>query len=116
MVNEAARANWQSEPCPSWCVREHHDDDHRDDRYHDSETTLTPSAFALRDFDAGPGVWQVEMGEIAIVTSKHVETDTVVTFIGRDDRIGHSLTMTPETAAQLAAALTRHVASLNKSG
>ncbi|WP_182377222.1 hypothetical protein [Nocardioides sp. WS12] len=33
---------WLDEPCPPWCVRAHLEDDHPEDRYHQSE----PSFFA----------------------------------------------------------------------
>ncbi|HWJ08411.1 MAG TPA: hypothetical protein VNS46_03490 [Nocardioides sp.] len=39
----AARAAWPSwagGPCPPWCVREHGEDDHPEDRYHQSEPSI----------------------------------------------------------------------------
>jgi hypothetical protein len=40
---------WLTETCPSWCVREHHEQDHPDDRYHQSETSFFPAVAAARD-------------------------------------------------------------------
>ncbi|MCX6401635.1 MAG: hypothetical protein NTX33_17115 [Propionibacteriales bacterium] len=31
---------WLDEPCPPWCVRDHEEDDHPEDRYHQSEPSL----------------------------------------------------------------------------
>lgn len=112
MQSDPTRASWQSEPCPAWCVRHHQDDDHPDDRYHDSGTTEVPTLFAARDHAAGPGRWAMDSGEIMIITSRHVDSTETITFVGRDDRLGQALTMTPDSAARLAEALTRHVAAL----
>lgn len=110
MNDEKARAIWQTEPCPPWCTQDHRDDDHPDDRYHDSAVTRVPVILIERDHAAGPGRWEREAGEITIVTSRHADTAEVVTFIGRDDGPGQQLTLTPEGAARLAAAIARHVA------
>ncbi|MFI5430064.1 DUF6907 domain-containing protein [Aeromicrobium sp. UC242_57] len=110
MQNDSTRANWQTEPCPAWCVRTHQDDDHPDDRYHDSEPTEIPAVFAERDRDAGPGQWTLDAGELTIITSRHVDTTETITFVGREDRLGHALTLTPDSAARLAHALNRHLA------
>jgi hypothetical protein len=40
---------WLAETCPSWCVREHREQDHPDDRYHQSETSFVPVVAAVRD-------------------------------------------------------------------
>lgn len=34
--------SWQREPCPGWCARTHHEDDHVEDRYHQSEPSYVP--------------------------------------------------------------------------
>lgn len=111
---EQSRATWQAEPCPPWCVREHHDDDHPDDRYHDSEATLIPAVVAERDLPGGPGRYTRETTELAIVTSRHDDSPDLITFIGRGDRADQQLIMTPESAAHLATALTRHLALIGK--
>lgn len=112
MESDLKRAGWQTEPCPSWCIREHHDDDHPDDRYHDSIATEVPTLFAARDHAAGPGQWAMDSGDLMIITSRHVDSTEVITFVGRDDRLGQALTMTPDSAARLAEALTQHVAAI----
>lgn len=34
--------SWQAEPCPTWCIREHAEDDVALDRYHQGEATTLP--------------------------------------------------------------------------
>ncbi|WGX97977.1 DUF6907 domain-containing protein [Nocardioides sp. L-11A] len=34
---ESSRPTWLDEPCPSWCLREHDEDDHPEDREHRGE-------------------------------------------------------------------------------
>lgn len=109
---EQSRASWQAEPCPPWCVREHHDNDHPDDRYHDSDTTLVSAVMADRDRLGGTGRWTHETAELAIVTSRYDDTTQLITFIGRDDRPDQHLVMTPESAERLAQALIRHLAMM----
>lgn len=45
------RPIWLTETCPSWCVREHHEQDFPDDRYHRSEPSSFPAIVV-----AGPGI------------------------------------------------------------
>ena len=36
------RASWLRELCPAWCARAHHEDDHPEDHYHQSEASFVP--------------------------------------------------------------------------
>lgn len=112
MESTKPRASWQSEPCPPWCVRVHADDDHPDDRYHDSAETQVPAILAERKPDEGPGRWVHEEAEVTIVTSRYADATEMVTFIGSGDRHDQQLSLSPESAARLAAALQRHLTSL----
>lgn len=109
MSSEQTRAEWQSEPCPPWCIRAHHDDDPPDDRFHDSATTQVPVIFAVRDHDAGPGRYTHEPGQVSIVTSRHVDSDDVVVFIGCEDNADQQLNLTVESSARLAGSIARHL-------
>lgn len=109
MSSEQTRESWRSEACPSWCVKDHHDDDHPDDRFHDSAATRVPVIFAERDHEAGPGRWAHVPGEISIITSQHVESSEVVVFIGREDHVDQRLNLSVEGAARLAEGIERHL-------
>jgi hypothetical protein len=108
MSTTHSRPSWLSEPCPAWCTRSHHDDDHPDDRWHDSETTLVPVTALRRDTGAGAGRFEPEQAVVTIVTSRHVGDTVTTTFIGYGDRPHTALQLTPESAARLAEAVTRH--------
>lgn len=109
MSSEQTLAAGRSEPCPPWCIREHHDDDHPDDRYHDSAATRVPVIFAERDHQAGPGRWAHVRGEISIITSRYVGSADVVVFIGREEQPDRQLNLTVEGAARLAEGIQRHL-------
>ncbi|GAA2244612.1 hypothetical protein GCM10010401_17410 [Rarobacter faecitabidus] len=42
MHSSARRASWQRTDCPTWCVVNHHDDDHIHDHRHQSEFLEIP--------------------------------------------------------------------------
>jgi hypothetical protein len=111
--SEQALATWQSEPCPSWCARVHHDDDHPDDRYHDSTQLQVPSILMERDLDAGPGQWVSVPEDLTIVSSRYDSADDIITFIGRADRHDQHLQLSPETARRLAQSILDHLDQLD---
>lgn len=41
-AQEPHMPSWQRLPCPGWCTRTHHEDDHVEDRYHRSEPSYVP--------------------------------------------------------------------------
>lgn len=59
---------WLAERCPDWCVRDHAEDDHPDDRYHQSEGSLVPGVVATR---------------FAIPLTAALERLDLITWIGR---------------------------------
>lgn len=40
---------WLREPCPSWCAREHREDDHVEDRFHQSDPSFFPAVAGSGD-------------------------------------------------------------------
>lgn len=40
---------WLVEPCPSWCARTHEENDHPEDRYHQSEPSILPALVGAAD-------------------------------------------------------------------
>lgn len=114
MRDDPKPAKWQTKPCPPWCAREHRDNDHPDDRFHDSARTVVPTIFAQPDRVAARGRWILESDDLTIVTSQHEKNATAITFIGREDRVGQELMMAPESAARLAESLLAHLATLEE--
>ena len=46
---DAPRPSWLAGPCPPWCTREHSEDDHPEDRYHQRDPTITAAVAGTGD-------------------------------------------------------------------
>lgn len=93
-ANSRHSPSWQRDPCPSWCVVRHQEDDHPDDRVHDSSPSYVPVVLNADD--------EVVSTELLIVMSRRVdETDDWV-FVGEPDRARQRLVLTPESAQRVA--------------
>lgn len=99
---DGARASWLGGPCPPWCVREHAETDHPEDRYHQSEPTILAAVAGSGDTvpvddSLQPLTLVVRVGQYTDgapwLLVEHAE--------GRHPRI----VLTPESARALAAAL-----------
>jgi len=77
------RPPWLTESCPPWCHADHVDQDHPDDRYHQSRQILVPvvepSGRAHGGADASH-TRNVEISEFAVVALRPVG-ETAVTWI-----------------------------------
>lgn len=62
--------SWLHEPCPGWCTRVHEEDDHLEDRFHQSEPTIVPVIAAV---------------EPTVPVTASLETIDLVIRIGRYD-------------------------------
>ena len=89
------RPSWQADGCPPWCVSEHREDDHPDDRFHDSAPALVPSVL-------GPdGV----AADLLVVTSRRCDTANDWVFVGHPERAAEGLVLSRESARRLARAI-----------
>jgi len=59
---------WLTEACPSWCAREHEEDDHPEDRYHQSEPSIAPV---------------IASGQVTVPVTSSLETVDLLVRIGR---------------------------------
>lgn len=50
-MESAQRPTWQHSDCPAWCVQEHQETDHPDDRSHVSEAICVPVVRLLKQFE-----------------------------------------------------------------
>lgn len=64
------RANWLTEPCPSFCTGEHHEDDqHPDDRVHDMGVGTTPVSGHLVEMARG----EMAPADLQVLIEQHVD-------------------------------------------
>lgn len=110
-TQDQSRPSWQTEACPPWCVVDHREDDHPDDRVHDSASRhisalLHPSQRLAREGDGS------EVSELLVVTSRRAGDEVDWTYIGEPDRSRQYLNLSRESARRLASALTRHLDAL----
>lgn len=100
------RPSWLTEPCPSWCHVDHADQDHVDDRYHQSKQVLIPVVIPQRvaDGDAGSrAVCAPAASEVAVLALQPVGdcSQTWVAVVGERQFIEVTL----ESATRLHTAL-----------
>lgn len=101
--DEGARVSWLTEACPPWCAREHAEDDHVEDRYHQSE----PSVLTVV---AGPGdtvpvTASLRPTTLALRAGRHVGDDLVWLVIEALDDPLPRMALTTDAARGLARAL-----------
>lgn len=72
-MNGQSGPTWLTEPCPSWCVRDHREDDHPDDRYHQSEPTIVPAIAG--DGDAVPATDSLMAVDLSVRVGRHLDDE-----------------------------------------
>jgi len=96
----APRPSWQHEPCPPWCVTEHHEDDLLGDRFHDSAGTYLTVSVPDEDAPAGTSAAELFLSRFRRVGEPeewiHLEVDA---------HVQPGLTISPESARALARTL-----------
>ena len=78
------RTSWQSSPCPEWCVIDHDEADHPDDRAHRDAGIAIPAVFRHRDFHEGRLVERIHEGSLTLGRWQRDGEDRVWYFIGDD--------------------------------
>lgn len=93
---------WLSEPCPSWCDRAHEDDDHPEDRFHQSAVALVPVIAGPRSV---PPNAALEPTELAVRLGRYVgQTQAWVTLAPLEGRTP-ALVLSAESGRALAEAI-----------
>lgn len=97
------KPTWQTDECPTWCVTEHRENDHPQDRFHDSHGIYLPAILGIPDeTQADPAP---EAVELLVVRSRRCGTNEDWVFIGEPDRPRQRLLLSAESAARLITAL-----------
>ncbi|WP_392390977.1 DUF6907 domain-containing protein [Nocardioides sp. LHD-245] len=105
---ESSRPTWLAEPCPPWCLREHDEDDHPDDREHRGEAV--DLAVVATGEDAVPVTDALAPLELVVQLHRRVGAPVEWVSIEPAEARQPRLALTRGSARALATAL-RHVES-----
>lgn len=103
------RPSWLDESCPAWCTREHREEDHPDDHYHQSEATVVPAV-------AGPGdtvplTASLTATTLGVRVGRHVGDDLTWLVVEALEAPRPRLVLTAESAGALHRALEAQLAA-----
>lgn len=98
------RPTWLTEACPPWCVAEHRQHDHPDDRVHRGEST-TLAGFLARG--AVPTEFEEEPAHLGVQVLRPVGGATTWVEVREAEGARHRLTVTLATARDLGRLLAR---------
>lgn len=90
------RPRWLTEPCPPWCARDHHDADHPEDRYHQSETSVLTGTQRT-----GSALSDTAPVELAVWIGRDQATDAEWLTIEALEQAAPRIRLTIETATAL---------------
>ncbi|WP_215817339.1 hypothetical protein [Pimelobacter sp. 30-1] len=97
------RPSWLEEPCPRWCTREHREEDHPDDRYHQSEAELVPAVAGSGE--AVPLTATLAATTLGVRVGRHVGDDLTWLVVEALEAPRPRLVLTTESAGALHRAL-----------
>jgi hypothetical protein len=96
------RPSWQLDDCPAWCVVDHREDDHPDDRVHRTDAPSVPVIARSRRFDPDL-TFEVDAADFEVGVSRR--DGDVETWIYVGGGSGQQIEITRESAARLVRAL-----------
>lgn len=99
--------SWLAEHCPPWCVREHQEDDHVEDRYHQDEPGLYPVIGGRAD--TVPITSSLAALELVVRRGRHVGESVTWIAVEAVDGAGPRLLLTLESAHLLVGHLARRL-------
>lgn len=105
-----ARPSWQAAPCPPWCARVHTEEDHPEDRYHQSEPSVV-AAVAGRGDDI-PVTASLRPVSLAVRAGRYVDGDLTWLVVEPLEQRAPRLVVTAETAGALLLGLQEQLAGL----
>lgn len=90
---------WLVEPCPWWCARTHEEDDHPEDRYHQSEPAMLPALAGAAD--TVPVTDSIESLDLLIRRGRYVGESLEWVLIEPAEAVRPRLMLTIESARLL---------------
>lgn len=91
---------WLEEPCPAWCARRHEEDDHPEDRYHQSEGALLAGIAGAAD--TVPLTASLRATSLAVHLGRHPGEESAWVAVEALDDLHPRLILTAQTARTLA--------------
>lgn len=98
-----SKPTWLTQECPSWCTKEHDEDDSTEDRYHRSEPTHVAAVVA--DTDTVPITLSLTGLDLSVRRGRYAEDGIDWVIIEPLEHREPRLALTTESATRLAAAL-----------
>lgn len=112
-IPSAALPSWLDHPCPPWCVREHADDDHLEDRRHQSVEELLSVVRGDYpgpeggDHDLAPRPQQEWLVVAHAAAGRQAQPPVVWVHLGQEEGREVALDLTRDSARRLRDALSR---------
>lgn len=103
--HDPARApSWLTAPCPPWCTRSHHEQDHPEDRRHQDDGTVVP--VVLGRVEPGRLGYLAQAGEVVVQRVRELPPGAPTWWvIAESERARAPLVLSEESAARLRSAL-----------
>ncbi|WP_370289681.1 hypothetical protein [Nocardioides sp.] len=102
---------WLSEPCPTWCTREHLDDDHPDDRFHQSEARFVA---AIASPAAVPDPAALASLDLVVRAGRHLGHDLTWIQVSAAEAAHPTLVLSLDSALLLGGAIAAAAADVGR--
>lgn len=110
-MREQAKASWLDAPCPPWCQRDHHPDDHPEDRRHQGPGT----AVRLEVATDAPARSETQVVETIAYADRPIDSATTWIRLEALESSDIRIVVTAESARALLGALATVIQSLDSS-
>jgi len=97
--HDSAGPTWLDEACPSWCTRNHHERDHPEDRYHQSDPTMV--TMTAGDGATIPVAESLETIDMLVLLGRYVGDTRTWLTVEPAERPAPRLVLTTESAGVL---------------
>lgn len=96
--------SWLTSPCPPWCTRAHHEDDHPEDRRHQDDGVVVPAL--LGRVEPRQLAYVAHAGELVVQRVRDLPASAPTwLIITESESAGGALVLSRESVGRLRAAL-----------
>jgi len=96
---DSEQPSWQTQPCPSWCVQRHQEDDFPEERRHQSPSITVPALWLSQEVSDGAGD-KLVAGDLNLLSWPHIDGLEIMVTVADDD-YGLCLEVTVESMRRL---------------